>query len=192
MWWTINCQYTQWYNTISEVLSSEVTHNRTHSVIKSTMVLPLPLKYCQLPVNLQLLHYIDSGHFLTPYLLSTVSAYIVILLYMLSTGYGKFQFIHNGTYSTFEILSTNMTPNIVVPLPLMYFLLYLEIQIISEIFPIFIITTIILLLSLPQLYGHWEWYRVLPYLWSTNNCQYIYTGKVLSLTLRYCQLSVHP
>lgn len=59
---------------------------------------------------------------------------------MLSTGYGKFQFIHNGTYSTFEILSTNMTPNIVVPLPLMYFLLYLEIQIISEIFPIFIIT----------------------------------------------------
>lgn len=33
-----------------------------------------------------------------------------------------------------------MTPNIVVPLPLMYFLLYLEIQIISEIFPIFIIT----------------------------------------------------
>lgn len=154
MWWTINCQYTQWYNTISEVLSSEVTHNRTHSVIKSTMVLPLPLKYCQLPVNLQLLHYIDSGHFLTPYLLSTVSAYIVILLYMLSTGYGKFQFIHNGNYSTFEILSTNMTPNIVVPLPLMYFLLYLEIQIISEIFPIFIITTIILLLSLPQLYGH--------------------------------------
>lgn len=93
------------------------------------MVLPLPLKYCQLPVNLQLLHYIDSGHFLTPYLLSTVSAYIVILLYMLSTGYGKFQFIHNGSYSTFEILSTNMTPNIVVPLPLMYFLLYLEIQI---------------------------------------------------------------
>lgn len=68
--------------------------------------------------------------------------------------YGKFQFIHNGTYSTFEILSTNMTPNIVVPLTLMYFLLYLEIQIISEIFPIFIITTIILLLSLPQLYGH--------------------------------------
>lgn len=61
---------------------------------------------------------------------------------MLSTGYGKFQFIHNGNYSTFEILSTNMTPNIVVPLPLMYFLLYLEIQIISEIFPIFIITTI--------------------------------------------------
>lgn len=118
------------------------------------MVLPLPLKYCQLPVNLQLLHYIDSGHFLTPYLLSTVSAYIVILLYMLSTGYGKFQFIHNGNYSTFEILSTNKTPNIVVPLPLMYFLLYLEIQIISEIFPIFIITTIILLLSLPQLYGH--------------------------------------
>lgn len=128
------------------------------------MVLPLPLKYCQLPVNLQLLHYIDSGHFLTPYLLSTVSAYIVILLYMLSTGYGKFQFIHNGNYSTFEILSTNMTPNIVVPLPLMYFLLYLEIQIISEIFQIFIITTIILLLSLPQLYGHEEWYRVLPYL----------------------------
>lgn len=121
MWWTINCRYTQWYNTTSEVLSSEVTHNRTHSVIKSTMVLPLPLKYCQLPVNLQLLHYIDSGHFLTPYLLSTVSAYIVILLYMLSTGYGKFQFIHNGNYSTFEILSTNMTPNIVIPLPLMYF-----------------------------------------------------------------------
>lgn len=81
---TINCQYTQWYNTTSEVLSSEVIHNRTHSVIKSTMVLPLPLKYCQLPVNLQLLHYIDNGHFLTPYLLSAVSAYIVILLYMLS------------------------------------------------------------------------------------------------------------
>lgn len=138
MWWTINCQYTQWYNTTSEVLSSEVTHNRTHSVIKSTMVLPLPLKYCQLPVNLQLLHYIDNGHFLTPYLLSTVCAYIVILLYMWSIR--NFQFIHNGTYSTFEILSTNMTPNIVVPLPLMYFLLYLEIQIISEIFPIFIIT----------------------------------------------------
>lgn len=54
----------------------------------------LPLKSCIISVRRHLelnllvmnyqLHYIDNGHFLTPYLLSTVSAYIVILLYMLS------------------------------------------------------------------------------------------------------------
>lgn len=157
------------------------------------MVLAPLLKYYQLSLHWQ-------WNFLY-LILSTVSTCTMILLNILNTN--NFQFIHNGTYSSFEILSTVSTYTIILlymcsttfSSSTIWYLFYrkfeilstvststnilplplMYLHIISEILPIFSTTTKILVLSL--------------YLWSTVNCMDIENG--ITYPLMYWQLSAH-